>query len=280
MAVSRDSSIQNIVTLYSEDRYSLASNSIITAGIEHQRVTNSDSVQNDDLFLYRLSHTYTTDNWTLKTLYSHIEVPLAPYLIGSTTFLSDPQSYHKLEKIESIVENIIYKKNNSTYEIIVDYTKGKNYYLPLDQGKIVNYQKDLIMPGVDLRWSYNYLDNDKLFIRGSYREVRNTPYAFGALKTYGCVIKAINSYKNYDFFNEFIFNHNNISDADAYDYSLGVRYHYNDDIIVALKGINIFDKARESAYYRIDPKTFTQEEPLKVSPIDREITLSAEWTFE
>ncbi|SFV67893.1 hypothetical protein MNB_SM-6-1229 [hydrothermal vent metagenome] len=280
MTVGRDSSVQNIITLYTEDQYSFASNSVLTAGVEYQRVTNSDSVQNDNLFLYRFSHTYTTNNWTLKTLYSHLEVPLAPYLIKSNTFLSEPLHYHNLETIDTILENIIYKSGSDTYELIVDYSQGKDYYLPLDNGKIVNYKKKLKMPGVDLRWIRIYNNNDKFFIRGSVREIQNAPYAFKIFREYGCVVRNINSYKKYDIFNELVYDRNNISKKNSYNYSLGVRYHYNKDTVIALKGLNIFDDARETPYYRINPNTFVQEEPLKVSPIDREIMLSIDWAFE
>jgi len=279
MITGGDSSVQNIATLYAENQYSFASNSVLTAGVEYQRVTNKDSVQNDNLFLYRLSHTYTTDKWTFKTLYSHSEVALAPYLIKSNVFLSNPLSHHELEKIDTILENIIYKSGANSYELIVDYTRGKNYYLPLDKGKIVSYKKNLIMSGIDARWTRLYNDNDKFFIRGSYREVRNAPYAFQTFREYRGVIRNINSYKKYDFFNELVYDRNDISKKNFYNYSLGVRYHYNKDIVIALKGLNVFDDARESTYYRINPNTLQQEEPLKVSPIDRKVMLSIDWVF-
>jgi len=279
MTIGRDNSVQNIATLYTENQYSLALNSILTAGVEYQRVTNSNSVQNDNLFLYRLSHTYTNNNWTFKTLYSHIEVALAPYLIKSNTFLSDSLSHHNLEKIDTILENIIYKSGQNSYELIVDYSQGKDYYLPLDNGKIVNYNKNLMMPGIDVRWTRLYNNNDKFFIRGSYKEARNAPYSFHTFQEYRGVIRNINSYKKYDFFNELVYDRNNISKKNFYNYSLGLRYYYNKNIVIAIKGLNVFDDARQSTYYRINPNTLQQEEPLKVSPIDREVMLSIDWAF-
>jgi len=280
MTARGDSSVQNIATLYGENQYSFASNSVLTAGVEYQRVTNKESVQNDNLWLYRLSHTYTTESWTLKTLYSHSDVALSPYLIKSDTFLLDPLSHHNLEKIDTVLENIIYRSGANKYELIVDYSVGKDYYLPLENGKIGNYKKNLIMPGVDIRWTRSYNENDKFFVRGSYREMRNTPYDFHNYRAYNGVIRNINSYQKYDFFNELVYDRNNISKENFYNYSLGVRYHYNKDIVMAIKGINIFDDARKSSYYRINPTTFAPEKPLEVSPIDREVMLSVDWAFE
>jgi len=280
MTTGDDSSVQNIATLYGENQYSFASNSVLTAGVEYQRVTNKESVQNDNLLLYRLSHTYTTEHWTLKTLYSHSAIALAPYLIKSNTFLLDPLSHHNLEKIDTVVENIIYESGVNKYELIVDYSVGKDYYLPLENGKIGNYKKNLIMPGVNIRWTRSYNENGKLFIMGSYREMRNTPYAFHNYQAYNGVIRNINSYQKYDFFNELVYDRNNISKKNFYNYSLGVRYHYTKDIVMAIKGLNIFDDARTTTYYRINPTTFAQEKPLQVSPIDREVMFSLDWAFE
>ncbi|SFV75092.1 hypothetical protein MNB_SM-3-1181 [hydrothermal vent metagenome] len=279
MTKSRGVAIQNIATLYAENQYFASSQSIFNMGVEFQRVTNSDSVQNDNLLLYRTSYTYTTDNWTFKTLYSHVEVAMENYLIGSYTFLANPLRHYDLEKIDAVVENIIYQNGSNRFEGSVDYTYGENYYLPLDGGKIVNYDKNLKMLGMNISWTKHYDDN-KIFLKGSVREIKNTPYFLGTYKEYQAIIRTINSYKKYDFFHELVYNRDNVEKENFYNYSLGLHYYYDDDMVISLKGNNIFDDARVSEYYRYNPTNFTQEQPLKISPIDREITLSVDWTFE
>jgi len=283
LAASRDKNNQNIATLYIEDQYSFSSHSLLNTGIEYQRVTNQNSVQNDNLVEYRLSHTYTTEQWTFKTLYSHTLTTLEPYLIGSHTFLSTPSKYYKPSNVDTFVENILYQKGANSYEIIADYSFGDNYFLPLsdgkDQGKLANYSKTLKMSGVDLRYIREYNQYDKFFVRAGYREVQNTPFKFKNYKQYTGVVRNINSYQKYDIFNELVYDRNNISKENFYNYSLGVQYHYDDAITVALKGLNIFDDARKSDYYRINPTTFPPEQPLQASVIDREVLLSASWVF-
>ena len=87
---SAKNDIQTIATTFIENQYSLKQNSIITTGVQYSKVKNNHSVQNDNLFLYRLGHTYTTQNLTMKTIASHTEMTLEPYLINSIMFLATP----------------------------------------------------------------------------------------------------------------------------------------------------------------------------------------------
>ena len=281
MATNDDSRIQNIVTTYIENQYSLSDNSIVTAGAEYERVENKNTPQSDNLFMYRLGHTYTTDLWTFKTFYSHTLSTLEPYLVKSDTFLAYPNHHYNPATINTIVEDIIYEKDANKYELILDYSEGKNYFLPLDKGKIVNYNKKLIMSGIDARWTYIYHKFDKLFLRAGYRELRNSPDSIISFyKEYIAVARNINTYKKFDIFNELVYRTNNyIKDGHSCNYSAGVKYNYNDSISFSIKGINLFDNASKEKYIRINKRTFQEEEPLLISPIDREIRLSARWVF-
>ena len=279
MVLNRNKNIQNIASLYAENQYLFTASSLLTLGVEYQRVENKGTPQNDNLWMYRLSHTLIKKDWTFKTLYAHTLVPLEPYLVESHTFLSDPLHHHKLQIMDSFAENIIYKKDDNKYELILDYLNSKNYYLPDSNGKITNYNKVLKMAGIDARWIRKYNENDKLFISESYREIQNAPTSSGDFKEYTSILRNINTYQKFDIFNELIYMRNNTSQKNFYNYSLGLQYHYTNDIVVGLKGINIFDDAPQSSYYRVNPTTFKQEEPLRISPIDREFLLNVSWVF-
>ena len=280
MVANGNRRIQNIATAYMENQYALHKNSIVTIGAEYERVANRDTVQNDNLLMYRVGHTYTTDNWTLKTFYAHTLSTLEPYLVKSATFVAHPNSYYKPSQNDTLVEDILYEKKNNKYELILDYTQGKNYYIPLDKGKIVNYKKTLKMSGIEARWTHFYHNFDKLFVEGGYRIIRNTPKEyFNILQQYRGMVRNINSFGKFDIFNSLIYDRNNISNKNFYNYSAGVQYNYSNSFTFAIKGINLFDDARTSTYTRINPITFQQEKELHISPIDREIRASAKWVF-
>ena len=279
MAANREKSTQNITTLFAENQHLFTTYSLLTVGIEYQRVENKGTIQNDNLWMYRLSHTFTTNDWIFKTLYAHTLTPLEPYIVGSYTFLDNPLAYHEPQTMDTFVENIIYKKGANKYELVADYTLAKDYYLPNSDGKIINYSKVLKMGGIDARWTRRYNQNDKLFLSASYREIRNAPNNSGSIKEYKALVRNMNTYKKFDIFNELIYSRNNVSQENFFNFSLGLQYHYTNDITIALKGINIFDDARQSSYYRIDPVTFQKEESLQISPIDKEFLFSASWVF-
>ena len=280
MASSRDESIQNIASIYLENQYMFTPSSLFTAGAEYQHITNQGTPQKDNLWMYRIGYTYRSAKWTSKTLYAHTLSTLEPYLVDSKTFLANPSVYYKPQEIDTFVENLILRNNVDTYELIIDYSEAKNYYLPNKYGKVINYDKIMKMSGIDLRWTRMYRQFDKLFVEGSYRKIKNTPvHSVSTLKEYRAIVRNINTYKKIDIFNELIASRNSFSKENYYNYSLGIQYHYTDDILIGLKGINIFDDARNNTYYRINPNTLQPENPLHISPIDREILLSASWTF-
>ena len=280
MAAHDDTRVQNIATAYMENQYALQKNSIVTIGAEYERVENRDTVQNDNLLMYRVGHTYTTDNWTVKTFYSHTLSTLEPYLVKSFTFTAHPLSYYKPSQNDTLVEDILYEKKNNKYELILDYTEGKDYYIPLDKGRIVNYDKTLKMGGVEARWTHFYHGCDKLFMQGGYRVIYNTPKEyFSTLKQYRAVVRNINTFDKFDIFNELIYDRNNVSNKNFYNYSAGVKYNYSDSFTFSIKGVNLFDDARTTNYARISPVTFQAEKELNISPIDREIQISAKWVF-
>lgn len=272
--------LQTVSTIFLENQYFIKENSIITTGAQYSEVRNNYSIQDDDLIMYRLGHTYTTDKLTFKTIGGHYESTLEPYLINSTTFLSSPNEQYKVQETDVLLENIIYEIDNNKYELILDYTISKNNLFPdmANYGKLVSYDKDVIMKGINTRLTHKYNQYDKLFLDFGYRVLDPLP-EYGVYKTYFAVIRNINTYKKFDIFNEVVFFQDNIDKKDFYDYSAGARYHYSRDLTISLKGTNLLDKAKETSYTRIDPNTFTQLEPLTISPIDKKVMLTMEYTF-
>jgi len=269
---------QILITPYFENQYYIDKNSIITAGAQYSKVKNNHSVQNENLLMYRLGHTFTNKNFTFKTIASHTLMTLEQYLIDSDMYLATPDNYYKPQEANTILENIIYIKGSNTYEFILDYTKVKNYLVSNLQGKLETFNENVIMKGTNLRWTSNYNKYDKLYVDIGYRVIENVPN-FGELRSKTVTIKNINTYKKFDIFNEILYNKDNASKKDFFDYSIGVKYNYSKDFIVSLKGVNLFDKARTTTYYRKDSQTIADQAPLQISPIDKKVTFDMEYTF-
>ena len=269
---------QSVSTLFIENQYSLKHNSIFTLGLSYAQVKNEKSIQDDNLLMYRVGHTYTTNEWVIKSIYSHMELTLDPYLVGSDGVYITPGK-KDITKQDTIMENIVYEKENNKYELTLSYLSSKNQLMPnLSSGLLENSAKDIDIYSTIFIWTNYYNDVDKLYMTIGYNQVNNTPI-IDAFKQSTATLRNLNTYQKYDFFNELLISKDNIDHKLYYDYSLGVIYHATEDLTLSLKGTNIFDTAKTSQYSRIDPITFQAKAPLNISSIDQKVVFTIEYLF-
>ena len=272
--------MQSIATAYIEDQYHIQDHAIVTAGVEYSEVRNNASLQDDNMLMYRLGYTATTEHITSKTIVSHMEMSLDPYLINSNTFLASPKSSYDLKKIDTITQDLIYETDVDKYEFIVNYISVKNYLFPNKEGKLAVYKKDVHMAGINARYTYRYNRFDKIFLEGAYRQIKDLPIvSTDTYKSYLAKLQTLNSFGKFDIFNELLYTRDNLAKVNNYDYTAGIKYNYSKDFIASIKGENLFNKARKTVYYRRSPVTFTPMQPLKASPIDKKIVVNVEYYF-
>ena len=119
---------------------------------------------------------------------------------------------------------------------------------------------------------------DKLELSLGINDGTNIPY-IGNLREQTATIKNFNIYKNFDFFNELIYYKNDNNKDNSYDYNLAISYHYTDDLVFSIKGINILDKARKINYTVLDIENMPNVENIAIPSIDRKVLLTMEYTF-
>ena len=274
---------QTIGAVFVENQYSLKENSILTTGVSASQVRNNNSDQDDKLLMYRIGHTYTTKNFVFKTIGSRVQMSLDPYLVSE----SNPYTVagnKDVQSLDSIIENITYEKEYDKYELMLSSLKSIDYLVPtMPQKKLDNHNKVVTTNGILTRWTHNYNKFDKLFLTFGYMQKKNLPL-IDTRKEYTGVFRNINTYKNFDIFNEVLYYKDDVDNKEFYDYSAGVKYHYNKDLTISLKGENLLDKAKTTSYSRVDVTTLSNpipsfEEPLEISPIDRRVTISLEYLF-
>jgi len=269
---------QTISNIFIENQYSIQSNTIITTGISKSSIKNNNTIQNDDLLMYRLGFTHTNENWIFKTLYSHNEKVLDPYMVSGEGVYITPGK-KKPQKENLIMENIIYEKGNNKYEVVLSKLKTKNHFFPnITTGLLENYNKELDINSFVFGYTHHYNEYDKFYMTVGYNKIKNLPL-YDHLKEYSMTFLNLNKFKSFDIFNEVLYYKNNIQNKSYFDYSLGITYQKTEDLSISLKGINILDKARKSYYQRINPTTSLPETPLGISSIDRSIMLTLEYTF-
>jgi len=268
---------QIVSSVFLENQYFMKKNSILNIGVMRVKVRNNSSLQNDDLCNYRISHTYTNDKYIFKTIFGHSEFSIDPYLVNSTGFFIRDEKVDKIIN-NNIAENIIYSNNKNRFEVVFSYNKLYNYLVPdiTNQYLLYNYKGVIHVIDIYGSWKreYNELDN---FSMGLEYQRYNAPI-IDQFKKYKVTLKNINSFNRYDLFNEFIYTWIN-DEKNYYLYNLGVRYYYSKDFLISLKGENILNESYKQGYMRADKTTLIPQEPIYISPIDRNIILSMEFYF-
>jgi iron complex outermembrane receptor protein len=270
---ARDSKLQSVVTLYVEDQFALRENLILTAGVESFKVENINAKYNKKSkpFAYRYGITYLQDKWIFKLIGNYTESYLEPYLVDSDVLISgDLKSIEK----NTYYTNIIYNTSHNKYELILGEIQVRNYLI-MDQSsnfKLYNNNKVITADNFVLKWNYNYNKQNKLATE--LRTIKmDDEYK------YKVILRSLNSYKKYDVMNELIYDRDSMIKKNYYDYTMGIIYHYNEDLKISLKAENIFDDAKETAYMIKDTTTLQPEDPLLISSYDRKITFSLEYLF-
>jgi len=268
---------QTIATAFVENQYSLQENSIITTGVSVSGVRNNASDQDDDLLMYRVGHTYTTQNFVFKSIYSHVELTLDPYLINAPIYITPGKK--EITKQNLFLENIIYQKESDKYELRLSLITTKNQLMPNIQSSLLeNYPKTIEVKSAIFMWTHEYNQFDKLYMSAEYDNLNNLP-VINTKNQYKVTIRSLNTYKNFDFFNELLYFRDSARKENFYDYDAGIIYHASEDLSVSLKATNIFNKAKTTSYSRVDPQTFQMQKPLQISPIDRHVMLTMEYLF-
>ncbi|PHS58283.1 MAG: hypothetical protein COB17_03415 [Sulfurimonas sp.] len=275
---SSKNNYQTVLTMFLENEYSLGDNKIINVGLQVSEINNNHSSQDNKLLMYRLGYTYLINKWTYKTIFSHIERALDPYLVDEYgIYLTS--GIKKTQKYRYITENIGYEKENNLYSFLIAYIKLKDILIPsINSPLLDNSDKDINVYSTYFRWTHKYNKYDKLFATLNYYS-QSGINGYKTTKKYMATLRNINTYKKLDLFFELIYFRDNIQYTNFYDLSLGIKYKYKENLTFSIKGENLLKKASATIFTRIDSTTLQNLKPLLVSPIDKKIILSIEYQF-
>lgn len=261
---------QKIYSIFAENRYSISDNNIISLAAQYSRVINNAYIDNADIFQFRLSNTYIYNDFIFKTSLFRVESPIEAYIYVDSPIKSSLEP----QKLEALSEEIKYEYDKSVLKLVLEYNHVNNKIMPLQTGGYVNNTETIKNISGYLEHTYMYDTDNKIISNISYS--KETQYSKKELAAF---VRVLNTVSKFDIFNELVYNRNNINHNHYYDYSAGVKYRYTKDLTLSVKGENIFDKAYEDSYYRIDPDTLVEEEPLMISPIEQRLLFTVEYLF-
>jgi iron complex outermembrane receptor protein len=168
---------------------------------------------------------------------------------------------------------MLYTQGKSTYEFIIAYTTTYDLvvYNPLSPYGYINSTKPIDYLRYEFKYNYNFDINNKImfdiFTGDNDKGVQKSP-------KYGAFIRLFNKYKKFDIYNELYYKSSYSAygiymDA-SFDYTLSIKYHYNKDLSVGLRGENLLNDGFEQAYDGLS---------YPVSVRDQKIWLNMEYLF-
>ena len=261
---------QDIFSVFAEERYNLAEHSIVNIAGQYAKVLNNDEIDDADLLQYRLSHTYIKNDFVFKSFLYHMESLVEPYLYTDypTAGSLDPQT------IDSVGEEIKYRHQNSELKLHISYAESKNGFMQTATGGFVNNPDKIGCISGFMEYTHT-IDIDNKITANISHLFRKT----ASQRESAAFIRSLNRVGSFDLFNELIYNRNSTTNTNYYDYSAGIKYRYSSDLIISVKGENIFGTAYEDSYFRVDPDTGIEEEPMLISPIEQRVYVTMEYLF-
>ncbi len=229
---------EKLYGIFLEDTYSINDNQAIIAAVKRDYVKPNGGLEKQKLSLYRLGYIYSDENFNFKTF------------LVSTESRFDPNYYTRLSLDKGLKPqrddslNIEVNWKNKSYEYGINLFKMKQTNKLNGSGTMSEpYYKQ----GISFKNTYNF---DSLNRVDTNFFVMNTDNRVSDEKdtVYGGYIRFLNTYENFDFYNELIYRDGYEGLKAGYDFNSAITYNPTKDLSISIKGENIFNKAINTVY--------------------------------
>lgn len=268
---------ENVYSFYIQDLIALNENNLITLSVMDQIYKRNTKVDEPNTLQLRFGYIFTNEEWVAKTFISKQEFASEPYMTISPYY---GNTQLKPETYTSVFQEVIYAYARTTSKIVLGYGKNKNTPILNSNFQMQNSTKDIYAHLGAVEFTLNFNQKDKLELKADYTFIES-PYVGGSSSThYNYVARMLNTVSKFDIFNELVV-HSGYSDVDTgYDYSAGIKYEFNKDLHVELKGVNIFNTGAEKSYVnQINPATSQVTDRVVVPIIERKFLIGMEYLF-
>ncbi len=265
---------EDIWSVFFQDQYHISKNKLLNVGVEYSRICrNSPRANDDDLLQIRLGYIYSGEKWRYKAYLYRSMFALDPF---STTLNLSTFNLHKdphtLQKTWGVTQELGFDGEHYSANVMLFLLQDKDGLLQNGGDGNTRYLTTV--------FQYNYrfdLENrmDLQLYYANYKDI----FTLDRLEDYSGYLTFSNTYGQFDFYNGVVWHQNSIDDKNYFDWTSSVSWNIHENLTLTLKGENLLDKAKKTDLYRIDPATGTLMPPLKISPIDRRVSIELEYLF-
>ncbi len=250
----------HLSSVYLEDCYSYDDTLQFIVSAKGDFYRYEKKVKSQDKFIGRVAAIKNIDNFQFKGFATYSYVPatfLELYNDYNTPVKVNPDLKYPTQIVYS--GSVGYKDGSHFVEAIFANAVAKDAISMSYINGYQNSKQEVKTTSLELRYQYRFNKENKIYI--DYATANNNK-GVDVSPSYTFSVRMFNSYKKFDFYNEFI-----VRDAyfysgkgvpESYDYTSSIKYHISDDISVGVRGDNIFDtgfKERYNDYYKSIPIT-------------------------
>jgi len=270
-----DSNALALSSVYAEDKYNINQNFQLIGSIKGDFFRYEKDVKSQNELLARGGFIYNYDKYKLKAFYTKGYVPLAFYQIynpENMPYRANPQ----LDTIKTDIytADLEYKSNQQTVSLEIAQMRAKDL-LVYDRTTVNGWKNSsakYLITVYQLDYTYRFDLNNKFsssFIYG------NNSDNMASASPFNILLKSFNKYKKFDFYNALNYKSSYTSIYGSYiksgfEFTSALKYHYNKDLMLGLKGENIFHDASQEAYRGV---AFT------IPTVDQKFWLNVEYLF-
>ncbi len=261
-----------ILSPYIQDDYALSPNQIMTASVKYNHY-NSNSNKDKrifDTFQLRVGYIVTTNTDVFKVFASQMQLPTEQYAIDF-----NGQENIELLRIRDYSAEYSKKIDNQKVSLCYEYLENQNPVAVRKNGLPKYYANH----SVSLKYDYDFNPYNSLKSMYFINKYHNVVTAKD-MHSEGGFLRLLNTWKQFDFYNEVDYHHLYNSKINGAQFNTGVRFKAKPTLIFTLKGTNIFNSAAVSEYDYVGFVGFTPEiRHLYISPIDRSVMVGMEYDF-
>lgn len=272
----------NIGSLFFQDQMHLSTNTMLSFSmkVDYYDFSRTYHQENDDdtmtTWQGRIAYSAIKNNWYFKTFLTHVEFPTQLYDLLMHGADLDSQKFNTL----SFEGKYVGERDEIRLFVSGSQVIDFNDIASLDTGnnRIKKTDLNLINSSIDFthHFSRNHRFDFDIYHTHVDKKIQNQN------KNYvGLTLRLLDTFGDWDIFNELVFRQKTPEVDPGWDYNAGVKYRVTKDLTFALKGVNIFNDAKETRYYALDvtqlPNYVMDGKNLPV--IERQVYFTLEWLF-
>jgi hypothetical protein len=272
----------NIGSVYLQDQVGIYENSMLSLSVKlnyydfERRYRGESDTDTMTTWQGRLAYSVIRDRWHLKMFATHVEFPTQLFEILMHDAALDSQKYNTLSGEVKHIDD------SDEWRVTVSGSQAKDIAVV---NPFVAEKRTTLADMNLLNSTFDYthrFDADHRFDFNLYWTHFDKKMAAEMQRNYlGGFVRLLDTFGDWDIFNELIYRQRTSGLDAGWDYNAGVKYHATKDLTFALKGVNIFNKAKKSNFYTLDISNPAQpvfgEKTLQV--VDQQFYFTVEWLF-